>query len=596
MGDAVASRRLQGGSQALIGDNPTIVRVVPDVSGIDKLFDYVVPSKLEAVVRIGDRVRIDLNGRRVGGWVVDMGTYGTVGDASIPLERLSPLVAHSGSGVDARLVPVARRVARDYAGSLRSVLASASSPRVRSAHAAPRFGSLRDGPVMDVSRLVDRSPVVVTLPPAQSVVTLIASLAAQGPVLAVCPTYRMVRLGAAALRRRGLTTAELPDQWDLARAGVDVVIGTRGAIWAPVRSRVTVVVVDEHDEALTEERSPTWSARRVAMNRGEILGDRVVLVSPVPSLDAIASCSDHITGLATGTSWPTIVVEDLDELGVSGSLLGTHLLDAVTNKRSVACIINVKGGARLVQCKSCKALQKCPDCSSVMTLVAADEGEYLRCSACAADRGSVCVSCGRTSFSALRGGVVRWKEQIQRSTGVDVIEVTADDDNHESVGRVFVGTEALLHRLNHVDVVVFLDIDRELSVPRSTSERETLALVARAARLVGHSGTVVLQTRQPHHRLLESLATETLDTWMIEDIDRARRFGLPPYSSLARVKMDDADELSKACEVLGLSVAPENDDSFLLRADDSESLVHGLNELRRAFGTRIRIYVDPVRY
>jgi primosomal protein N' (replication factor Y) len=284
--------------------------VVPDVSGIDKWFDYVVPSSLLSSISIGCRVRVNLNGRRVGGWVVELGEYGTVGDTSVSLERLAPIVAVSGVGVDSHLIPVVRATATYFAGSLRAVLASASSPKAKASRPASRLG--QHDPQVDrfaVDALA-HTPVVVTVGPTQSVVALIADFAALGPVLVVCPTYRMVRLGAAALRRRGLTTAELPEQWDNARAGVDVSIGTRGAVWAPVAPGSTVIVVDEHDEALCEERSPTWNARQVALIRHSLLGDKVVLASPIPSLSAVDEVGSlvHTPSASDGAAWQEVVM------------------------------------------------------------------------------------------------------------------------------------------------------------------------------------------------------------------------------------------------------------------------------------------------
>ena len=72
---------------------------------------------------------------------------------------------------------------------------------------------------------------------------------------------------ASRLRKAGLTVALLPEQWAQAAAGVDVVVGTRTAVWAPCPGPASVVVLDEHDEALQEERTPTWHARDVRRSR-----------------------------------------------------------------------------------------------------------------------------------------------------------------------------------------------------------------------------------------------------------------------------------------------------------------------------------------
>ncbi|MEY4339759.1 MAG: putative primosomal protein n, partial [Actinomycetota bacterium] len=75
------------------GDHPPalVARVVPDVTGLDKQFDYLVPPSMAGQVRVGSLVRVPLHGRRVGGWVVSLGDA----DAAVPLDRLVPIAKFS---------------------------------------------------------------------------------------------------------------------------------------------------------------------------------------------------------------------------------------------------------------------------------------------------------------------------------------------------------------------------------------------------------------------------------------------------------------------------------------------------------------------
>ena len=108
---------------------------------------------------------------------------------------------------------------------------------------------------------------VLVLPPAISPIDAIVAATHRGRALVVIPTVARAEAMAAALARRGLRVAVVPRQWALAAAGVDVVIGARGAAWAPCPGLGVAVVVDEHDESLQEERSPTWHARDVVIER-----------------------------------------------------------------------------------------------------------------------------------------------------------------------------------------------------------------------------------------------------------------------------------------------------------------------------------------
>ena len=128
MGTALATRRLQVGREALTNDS-LVARVVPDVSGIDKQFDYLVPPPLEPRVRPGAVVRVELNGRRVDAWVVALGTVGESGFTTVSVDRLSPVLDVADLGIDPSVVPLAEWVAEHWAGPLRNVLMSATPSR-----------------------------------------------------------------------------------------------------------------------------------------------------------------------------------------------------------------------------------------------------------------------------------------------------------------------------------------------------------------------------------------------------------------------------------------------------------------------------------
>ena len=112
------------------------------------------------------------------------------------------------------------------------------------------------------------------------------SAVALGPTLVVVPGADHAMLLGAALRRSGLSVAVLPHDWAVAAGGVDVVIGSRTAAWAPCPGLAAAVVIDEHDEALQDEGSPTWHARDVVIERARRVGAPVLLVSPCPTLTA----------------------------------------------------------------------------------------------------------------------------------------------------------------------------------------------------------------------------------------------------------------------------------------------------------------------
>lgn len=575
--------------------------MVPEVSGIDKVFDYLVPESLVPRVGRGTRVRIDLNGRRVGGWIVEIGSAEERTDVQVDIERLVPIVSVSGDGVDPDVLPLTKWMSQRWFGSWRATLSSASAPRMRGRNVNPRRGQKITFPD-DAVTVAGRERVklgggLMVVPPLASALSVVAELARDGSVLVVCPTQRMAVLGAAALRRRGFTTALVPDDWDAAKAGVDIVIGARSAVLAPCAGISSVVVIDEHDELHHEERAPTWNASDVAQERARQAGIPCLLTSAIPSAQALHEHADSTSIVSLERTWPKIEVVNLDDVPVAGSLLSSEMLGSISaDGATTVCVLNTKGKARLIACKACRAVQACNTCSSLLTQ---DDNGGLHCVRCNESAGAVCVSCGRTSFVVPRGGVSQLVSQVVKSTRNPVVEVTAESEDTWTKGTVFIGTEAVLYHIPQTDAVVFADIDRDLSAPRLTAAREVLSLVARAARLVGSSGRIIIQSRQPSHPLLVALASENPQTailhWMQNDLAQRRMFTMPPFASMVRVSVVAPKSFDDLPVLSGVDVARE-ESSLIVKSVEAENLSEAIQILRAHYGTSLRVHADPKRY
>ena len=189
---------------------------------------------------------------------------------------------------------------------------------------------------------------MLRLPPNDDVLPVLLAAAGRGPTLVVVPSPDRARLDAIRLRRAGLSVAVCPQEWAAAAAGVDVVIGSRVAAWAPCPDLAAVVVVDEHDEALQEERSPTWHARDVVVERARRLGVPVLLVSPCPTVVGLAAVGDRLTRPAIDderTSWPLVEVVDRsrDEPWKTSLVSSPLIAHLRAGDRTVVCVHNIPG-------------------------------------------------------------------------------------------------------------------------------------------------------------------------------------------------------------------------------------------------------------
>ena len=564
-----------------------VVRVLPDVPAIDKTFDYVVPPELEGRVRVGTAVRIALQGRRMGGWVVadDVEPHAGV--------TLQPLAKVTGWGPPPDIVDLANWAAWRWAGRPATFLRTAAPPLAvaglpPSTPPAPPMTTVGDELA---SEAVDRDRAVLRLPPARDSFAVVEHAVAKGPTLVLTPSIDSAATTARRLRRAGKAVALMPRDWPAAAAGMDAVVGTRAAAWAPVPKLAAVVVVDAHEEVYQEERAPSWNAWQVAAERARRAGARCVLVSPCPTLE-ILGWGDLIAPSRTDerAGWPAVEVVDRRRDDPRQGLFSDRLVRVLRGGGRVVCVLNRKGRARLLACTACGELARCERCTASVE----QQETALVCRRCGTERPPVCSACGSQSLKILRAGVTRVREQLEALAGVPVGEVTGESGGVPETS-VLVGTEAVLHRVDGADAVAFLDFDQELLAPRYRAAEQALALLARAARLVGGrpgSGRLLIQTRLPSHDVLNAAVHADPGRLAGPEMTRRQLLAFPPVTAIASVSGPAARAF--VGELRDVELLGPDDERWLVRAPDHQRLCDALAAVARPPG-RLRVEVDPLR-
>jgi primosomal protein N' (replication factor Y) len=585
-----------------------VARVVPDVTGVDKVFDYLIPSELQDVIAIGDRVRVPLHGRNVPGWVSEIGStsdgFTDVGEA-----KLRAVIKRLGVGPSSEVVQLAKWASHRWCGRLRAFFVAASPSTLVAVLPTARYqrSQVKAAGDPEVSLAVrELRSLLVQRGPLKSPVDVMVGAAVVGPTLVIVPTVVRARLFAASLKRHGLTVAVLPDEWDSAAGGVDVVIGSRTAVFARVPQLCSVVVIDEHDDSLREERTPTWHARDVAIERAQRLNISCILVSALPSVAAKVWAGDRVVKTVeqeVASEWPTIQLIDRtqDERWSNSLLSSDFIAELRDHSRRIVAVLNTKGRARLLACASCKSLARCSSCDAAVEIGATGQ---FSCPRCATERPQVCLKCSSTKFLTLKPGVSKLREEIAQAAGrkiAEVVEVTggADSVSIDQSKMLFVGTEAALHRVHEADTVVFLDIDQELAAPRYRASEIVGSLLVHASRLVGRSeigGKVMVQTHSVDSPVLQAMATLRIDEYL-QSVSEMRSFmKLPPFGALAQLSGTNIDvAMNELHNNVFVHVSASNDGSYLVKASDWQVLADALSELEAVKGVRLKVQVDPAR-
>ena len=567
---------------------------------------------------VGTIVRVPLHGRRVRGWVVELDV-----EPAAPVDRLLPIHAVVSAGPTAELFGLAEDASRRWAGPRTAFLRPASPPNNVALGPVPPTEIGVYPPVLSPFPLDENSRRLIEWPPSIGREALVAALVArEGSTIVIVPDRgeadAVARHLAASGReviafRTDETDASRTTGWDAARRGARVVVGGRIAIFAPVPDLRAVVVLDDADEALSDERAPTWHARDLAARRAARVDARLDIVSPAPTVEAVALAGEPITTPRAHRreGWPRLEVVDRRDdppgLGLLSSQLGPALHRALDAGTRAICVMNRRGRAHLLICRSCGEPARCERCDATVTEV---EGG-LRCARCKTAGELRCRHCGSARFRGARPGVVRLREELaglvprHRVLAVDAASTALPAFD------VAIGTEAVLHRVRasgeRIGLVAFLDFDQELLAPRHRAAEQAMWLLVRAARAVGlHAsgvggvdGLVLVQTRVPDHEVLRAFGEA--DPSVARSVETARRrdLGFPPFGGLAELR-GAPEAVAAACTALAdsLTVLGPNDDRALVRAPDTRTLVDALAATdlgpARSLG-RLRVDVDPLR-
>ncbi len=567
------------------------MKVRPDVVTLERSFDYLVPDKWREdgraeLIAVGSIVRVDLAGRRVGGWVTEI-------NPETNASKLSPLQVLTGMGPPPEIIDLAKWAAWRWAGSEVHFLRAASPKRAirrlpkinQATQTAPQF---------------DTGITTLQLPPNDDGIDIALQAAQTGQALIVVPSLWEANRFAKAFRQKKIPVALGNDDWALAAAGATV-IGAKSAVWLPMPNLTAVVVIDEHAEVHQSEKTPTYNARDVALERARRAGATAVLVSPIPSLEAQQLATPKSPTRASERSgWPlTHVLDRRKDDPTHAGLLSSDLRRHLDTPGTILAIVNRKGRSRLMACKDCGQLVRSSDGQTPMIL----NDDELYTPDGSETRPVVCADCGSTTLKNLRMGVTRVVKDLTAFVGEPVTEITATTKLSKNLSpRIFVGTEAALWRFDSAAVVVFLDFDQELLAIRQRSAPQALALLARAARLLmrnNPAGSLIIQTRQPDHPVLTAALKG--DPRIVSNLEREKcqTLNLPPFGAQARISgigaPDFIDSLKKNLTTdSDMKILGPANDSYLIRAPDHQTLLDALAAPPRPT-TRLRIEVDPLR-
>ncbi len=374
-----------------------------------------------------------------------------------------------------------------------------------------------------------------------------------------------------AIQHSGLAEGERHDQWHLIRRGhVDIVVGTRSAVLAPIEQLGLIVVDEEQDSSYKQDESPRYHGRDVAVVRGRMEGAVVLLGSATPSLESMANARSgryeyiRLTKRVLNRPLAAVrVVSMRDEYAAHGAdvALSDTLLEAVgdrlAKREQTVVLLNRRGFATVVFCRQCGSSMECPHCSVSLTYHRLQR--RVRCHYCnyAAAVPKRCGACGGEFLEQSGFGTERIESDLKtrfpdaRIARVDrdtirrrgaIARVLAAVDRGEI--DILVGTQMIAkgHDFPAVTLVGVVSADVGLGLADFRASERTFQLLTQVVGRAGRGqqpGEAIIQTLYPDHYAVKAGAAQDYDTFYAREMEFRGSLRYPPTTALINVVVKD---------------------------------------------------------
>ncbi|MEM6689137.1 MAG: primosomal protein N' [Planctomycetota bacterium] len=380
------------------------------------------------------------------------------------------------------------------------------------------------------------------------------------------------RFKSVAVLHSQMTPAERHFQWQRIRNGeVQVVVGPRSAVFAPVPRLGLIILDEEHDASFKQDTAPRYHARKVAHARAMSLKIPLVLGSATPSLESWHACQTGHAELVSMPSrvesrpMPEVQLVDLKNRDdrTSGAIsrpLHQAVSDTLRERGQVILLLNRRGFATTIQCPSCGHVVACPDCD--LPLTHHRDGGKAVCHYCDYTIATPpwCPACRFDGIRYSGLGTQRLEQEVKARFGeAKVARMDSDTmrrpGSHQRVLSAFrageidilLGTQMIAKGLDFPNVLLVgvINADSALHFPDFRAAERTFGLVTQVAGRTGRGnrgGRVIVQTYSPEHPAIQAASQHDYERFASDEMVARRKFNYPPLGSVARIIIRGAVE------------------------------------------------------
>jgi len=580
----------------------TVAQVWVDASvyHLDTTFSYLIPGDLAGKVQLGSLLSVPFHGREVTALVIDL----VAQDSLSGLKSITKVIG-AVPLLTPEIISLISLAALRYAAHPFDLIRSAIPDR--SVAVEKELFTLPDlyrGAEGTASRSY------LQLPPHKFRSTLIAEKIRErsdlGGVLAVLPdTHEVERLSielgkigvAHVVIDSNLPKSELYSNFLNARLGaVQVVIGTRSAIFAPVSDLRTLLIYNEGSENFYEKRSPGWNVRDIALLRSRIQSFDSIFIGYSPSSE-IARLIDEKWVLYKRTRGKVKVDQFAPE---HGELLPSRALPVLKKSLSsgpILFIVPLKGYAQAIRCAQCRTVSRCL-CGGAHEKISL--ASPITCNHCLTKvEHWRCIWCNSERLSMQSRGAERHQHELGLLfPGVKSIISTADHPIESTVDSgIVIATPGMAPRSAHgYSAVIFLEGNRFLNQPDMRANERVREMFFSHSALVSDNG-VVLFIQDEGHTITTAITTWNPSMAIHQEMEEREALNLPPYVRVVKLTMEqseiirlqnalvaarDEERIPATAKILG-PVSTGDKSSLILTVDlaQGDALISTIHEFMR---------------
>lgn len=362
-----------------------------------------------------------------------------------------------------------------------------------------------------------------------------------------------------AVLHSGLSIAEKYDEWQrIIQGKASIVVGARSSIFAPLKNIGIIIIDEEHETTYKQGDNPRYHARNVAIWRSNYHACPLVLGSATPCLESRARAQVGKYQLVmmedrvNQSPLPPVELIDMTQyLGQDQWILSPELeekmQEVLDRKEKIVLLLNRRGYANYVQCRSCGYVVQCPHCDISLTYHKVDH--CLKCHYCDYQQPlpNTCPDCGFDQMRT-RGIGTQQVVEILEEKFPGVLVVRMDNDTTRTKGAhqqllesfnqegpaILLGTQMIAKGLDfeQVTLVGVINADTGINMPDFRSGEKTFQLLTQVAGRTGRgklAGQVLIQTYNPDHYVMQFAKNHDYEGFFYYEMQRRHLGAYPPY-------------------------------------------------------------------